>query len=117
MVVYSGSKFSYNVLIKPFSHRVLDRAWSSSKSVLKWFSFKAYSRHSAVFLGKTFYGTFPCLVVLASTSKFLSYLYKAKKTNNKFQADSNILVSLEVGRGNCLLYVLASPALCCESGG
>ena len=35
----------------------------------------------------------------------------------KLQADSNILVSPEAGRGNCLPYVLAPPSLFCESGG
>ena len=35
----------------------------------------------------------------------------------KLQADSNILVSPEAGRGNCLPYVLAPPSLSCESGG
>ena len=35
----------------------------------------------------------------------------------KLQADSNILASPEVGRGNCLPYVLAPPSLSCESGG
>ena len=39
--------------------------------------------------------TFLCLVVLASSSKFQSYIYK-------LQADSNILVSPEAGRGKCL---------------
>ena len=35
----------------------------------------------------------------------------------KLQADSNILASPEVGRGNCLPYVLAPPSLSWESGG
>ena len=35
----------------------------------------------------------------------------------KLQADSNVLASPEVGRGNCLPYVLAPPSLSCESGG
>ena len=33
----------------------------------------------------------------------------------KLQADSNILVSPEAGRGNCLPYVLAPLSLSCES--
>ena len=36
---------------------------------------KSHSRHSVVSLGNTLYGTFPCLVVLASNFKFQSYLY------------------------------------------
>ena len=36
---------------------------------------------------------------------------------SKLQADSNILVSPEAGRGNCLPYVLAPPSLSCESEG
>ena len=35
----------------------------------------------------------------------------------KLQADSNILVSPEAGRGNCLPYVSAPPSLSCKSGG
>ena len=37
--------------------------------------FKTYMCHSVVSLRKTLHGTFPCLVVLASSSKFQSYLY------------------------------------------
>ena len=40
-----------------------------------WSWFETHSRHSVVSLGKTLYGTFPCLVVLASSSKLQSYLY------------------------------------------
>ena len=32
-------------------------------------------RHSVVSLGKTLYGTFPCLVILTNSSKLQSYLY------------------------------------------
>ena len=35
----------------------------------------------------------------------------------KSQADSNILVSPEAGRSNCLPYILAPPSLSCESEG
>ena len=35
----------------------------------------------------------------------------------KLQADNNILLSPEAGRGNCLSYVLAPQPLSCESGG
>ena len=35
----------------------------------------------------------------------------------KLQADTNILTSPEVGRGNSLPYVLTPPWLSCESGG
>ena len=38
--------------------------------------FKIHLCHSVGSLGKTLYGIFPCLVVLASSSKFQSYLYK-----------------------------------------
>ena len=37
--------------------------------------FKTHSPHSVVFFGKTLYDTFPCVVVLASSSKLQSYLY------------------------------------------
>ena len=58
-----------------------------------------------------------CLVALASSSKFLSYLYKTKKLIKKFQADSNILASPEAGRDNCLPYALAPSMLSCVSEG
>ena len=48
-----------------------------------------HQRHSVVFLIKTLYGTFSCVGVLASSSKFQSYLIK------KLKPDSNILVSPE----------------------
>ena len=35
----------------------------------------------------------PCLLVLASGLKFLSYRYETKKPNKKFETDSNILAS------------------------
>ena len=35
----------------------------------------------------------------------------------KFQANTNILASLEADRGNCLLYLLAPPSLSFESEG
>ena len=41
-----------------------------------------------------------------------------KHISIKLQADSNILVSPEVGRGDCLPYVqLAPPSLSCQLGG
>ena len=46
---------------------------------------KFFETPGTVFLGKTLYGTFPCLAVLASSSKFYSYLYKTKNLNKKFQ--------------------------------
>ena len=57
-------------------------------------------KNSVVFLGKTLYDTFPCLVVLTSSSKL-----KADMISTKLLADSNILASPEAGRGNCLPYV------------
>ena len=70
-----------------------------------WRRFKAYSRHSVVSLRKILHGTFSCLAFLASSSKLQSYLYETKKQNKNFQPESNILVSPEAGRGNCLPHV------------
>ena len=53
-----------------------------------------------------FYGTFPRKAIL-----------NFSHISIKLQADSNILVSPEAGRGNCLPYVLAPPSLSCKSGG
>ena len=36
------------------------------------------------FLGKTLFSIFPCLAVLVKSFKFQSYIYKTKKTNQKF---------------------------------
>ena len=46
-----------------------------------------------------------CTAVLASSSKFQSYLYKTDKTNKKFQPDGNIFGIQNLCRGNCLPYV------------
>ena len=66
--------------------------------------------HSVVSLHKKLYGTFPCLVVLASS-------FKLSRISIKFEADSNILASPKAGWGHCLPYALAPPSLSCESGG
>ena len=42
----------------------------------KWTKFETHSCHSVVSLGKTLYGTLPCLVVLASSSTFSTSLWK-----------------------------------------
>ena len=49
-------------------------------SVVEWLKRRARDQHGlgskpTRTLGKTLYGTFPCLVVLASSSKLQSYLY------------------------------------------
>ena len=78
--------------------------------MVKWLKHHAYDQHGlglkpcTIPLGKTLYGTFSCLVVLASISI-------------KLQVDCNILVSLKAGHGNCLPYVLVPLLLSCESGG
>ena len=86
---------------------------------------KTHSGHSVVSLGRTLYGVFLFFVVLASSSKLLA-ISDIRCSNIpinyshvfiKIQADSNTLVSPEVGRGNCLPYVLAPPSLSCKSGG
>ena len=75
--------------------------------------FETHSRHSVVFLGKTLYGTFLCLVFLS----FLTAVLNFNHISIKLEADSNILASPEAGWGNDLPYVLAPPSLSCESGG
>ena len=67
-----------------FEIKIEKSVWSSGESavlVINIALFKTYSRHSVLSLGKILYGTFPCLVVLTSSSKFRSYLYKTKKPN------------------------------------
>ena len=58
----------------------------------------SHSRHSVVSLGKTLYGTFPAWW-------FWQAVLNYNHISIKLQADSNILVSPEAGRGNCLPYV------------
>ena len=60
--------------------------------------FGIYLRHSVVSLGKTLYGTFPCLVVLANSYKFQLHLYE-------ISSGQQYLASAEAGLGNCLLPV------------
>ena len=95
--------------------------------VIKWLERRDCDRHGlrskptrAILLcpWKRHLAAFSCyLVALASSSKFLSYLYKTKKLIKKFQADSNILASPEAGRDNCLPYALAPSMLACVSEG
>ena len=59
--------------------RVVRTPWLLST----WSWSKAYSRYSVMCLGRTLYGALPCLVVVASSLKFQSYLYKIKKLKNK----------------------------------
>ena len=66
--------------------------------------------HSVTFLGKTFYGAFPWLAVLESSSKFQSYLYKTKNSNKKIQLDNTTLTSPEAGQDNCLAMYSTSNA-------
>ena len=80
--------------------------WLKRRDCDRHYMFKTCSRRSVAYLGKTLYGIFPCLEILASSSKFQLYLYKTKKSKlKKFQPDSNILTYPEAGRGNCLPYV------------
>ena len=62
--------------------------------------FKTYLCHSVVSLGTTLYGTFPCLVVLAGSSKLKSCFKWTAKVHLKYD-----LVSLKAGWDNCLPYV------------
>ena len=61
---------------------------------------KSYSCNYVVFMEKTLYGTFPCLVVLTSNLNF-------SHISIKFHMNSNVLASPKAGQGNCLDYVLA----------
>ena len=106
-------KISCSTYLSNFAELAID-------SVVEWLRRRAHDQHGlgskttrAILLcrwERHFTALFPCLVVLASSSKL-------SRISIKLQADSNILVSPEAGRGNCLPYVLAPPSLSCESGG
>ena len=91
--------------------------------VVEWLKRHAYDQHGLgsnptganlfFFVGKTLYGTFPCLVVLASSSE--TVLAKSR-ISIKLQADSNILASQEAKWSNSLPYILAPPLLSCKLG-
>ena len=84
-------------------------------SVVEWLKRPASDQHglcskpacAILLLGKTLYSIFPAWwswqAVLNYSPIFI-----------KLQADSNIWVSPEQGRGYCLPYVLAPPSLYCE---
>ena len=82
--------------------------------MVKWLRVLDYDQHSlglnptCIILlcpsDRHFVALSPHLTVLATSSKFQSYLYKIKNTNKKFQTDSNILIS-QVADQNCFSYV------------
>ena len=63
--------------------------------------------------GKTLYGTFPCMVVLASSFKLKSYISIKISSGQQYLGISGSR-SEEVTI--VLPYVLAPPSLSCESG-
>ena len=89
-------------------------------SVIEWLDHSAYDQHGissklthAILLcpwERHFTALFPACW---SWETVLNYSH----ISIKLQADSNILASLEAGRGNCLPYVLTPLSLSCESGG
>ena len=60
--------------------------------------------------GKHCFTAFSLLALLISSSKFHSYLYKTKKTKQKFQLNINISASPKAGRDNCLPIYSVSVA-------
>ena len=84
-----------------FLHFLFSAAWLNFKSALIVINMLC---HSVVSLGKILYGNFSGLVVLISSSKFQSYLYKTKKKKKKIQPNNNILASLEA------VGIIACPA-------
>ena len=81
----SSNKSDLQYALDRFPDACLDATSKSSRqrgrmvkapcSSSTWSRFKTYSRYYVVSLGKTLYATFPCLVVLTSSSKFQSYPY------------------------------------------
>ena len=84
-------------------------------SVVEWLKRRAYDQHG---LGSKAARA----ILLCPWEKHFTAWWSWQAVLNyshisiKLQADSNILVSPEAGRGNCLPYVLAPPSLSCESG-
>ena len=89
-------------------------------SMVKWLKRQAYEQHGlgsisicAILLcpwERHFTAHFPAWW---SWQAVLNYIH----ISIKLQADSNILVSLEAGRSNCLPYILVPLSLSCKSGG
>ena len=67
-----------------------------------WSSIKSYSRHSVMFFEKDFTGFSSACSSWQAVLNFNHISIKLKKQNKKIQPDSNILVSPEADRGNCL---------------
>ena len=81
-------------------------------SVVEWLRRRAYDQHGL--------GSKPTrAVLLCSWKRHFTIFFPAwwsRQAALKLQVDSNILVSPEASRGNCLPYVLAPSSLSCESG-
>ena len=85
LALLSSNKSDLQYALDRFPDACLDATSKSSRqrgrmvkapcSSSTWSRFKTYSRYSIVSLGNTLYATFPCLVVLATSSKFQSYPY------------------------------------------
>ena len=84
------SQFLFAVIMDGLTDKVRrEPSWTmlfADDIVVEWLESRAYDQHGlgskitraillSVSLGKALYGTFPCLVVLASSSKLQSYLY------------------------------------------
>ena len=81
-------------------------------SVVEWLRRRAYGQHGL--------GTKPTRAVLLYPWErhftTFSPAWWSRQAALKLQVNSNILVSPEASRGNCLPYVLAPSSLSCKSG-
>ena len=88
--------------------------WSKSAVIVIDMTSITYSRHSVVSLGKTLYAFaafFSAWLLWLEVLNFRHVFIKLLNQTKKLQLDSNILASLETGRGNCLLISLCiAPA-------
>ena len=66
-------------LQKNIERALLAARWSGWSAVFEMVFVQNLFVPFCMFLIKTLYGTFPCLVVLASSCKFQSYFYKTIK--------------------------------------
>ena len=75
----------------------------STVTMITGFCFKTCAILLCHVLEKTLYVTFPCLVVLESSSKFQSYFYKTKNRNKNFYGAATSW-HLWKRSGNYLMY-------------
>ena len=113
-LVYSAAEYCAPVWCRSTHTRLIDSVLNDALRIvtgcLRPIPTETHLRHSVVSLGKTLYGTFPCLVVLTSSSKLQSYLYQITSGQQYLGISGS-------RSGYLLTLCITPPSLSCESGG